>query len=570
MRLGAYPAALAVLLALLTAALSAQTVTNPDLYEKSLEASRQAMAFYGVYDDPAELRRINDIGYRLAQESVFRKFPFTFYLVDMPEPNAFALPGGQIFLTRGMLDLALDDDMLAGLLGHEIAHVTLEHGLKMQRRATLLNVLSQALLVGVVITADSSTPRGPTAPYDPRSGGSNRGDRIMGAAAAGVVVSELLLRSYSREFEDQADDEGQRLAAAAGFDPGGTRELMNLMRARLPEHKEYGYWRTHPFFDQRVRAAEVRTDLLKVQEVSTADDYRQRTQATLLEFGERPKLKRETVELIKLSALNAWPRGRAAERLRLENLHRLRDAELKEKPLSRDYGTLLAAYRKEADEVAAIDPESTFPASLEQEMAGFRQSLGELYPQAAEVFRKGVYETHFLETFRSNFPNAAELPKVALELGDAYSRLGRPGEAVKQYLFAWTEAPESEPGRSARAGLRAMTPVLTRLEALQELALQEGDAELRDLAAERLKVRVHAFEELANGAEYLKRYPGSPYAEAVSARLDSLADNLYGEILLYQTVGDHGKALERIQAILTQAPLSPAAERLRKQAVLEG
>ena len=195
-----------------------------------------------------------EIGYRVAQESNFRDFPLTFYLVDLPVPNAFALPGGQIFLTKGMLDLRLNDDMLAGLLGHEIGHVVLDHGMRMKRRATLLNVLSQALLAGVVISA-SRSDRQPGGIPDPYGGGSSSGDLVLGTAAAGAVVSELLLRSYSREFEDEADDEGQRLAAGAGFDPDGTRQLMERMRAHMPETREYGYWRTHPFFEERVRAA---------------------------------------------------------------------------------------------------------------------------------------------------------------------------------------------------------------------------------------------------------------------------------------------------------------------------
>ena len=92
----------------------------------------------------------------------------------------------------------------------------------MQRRATLLNILSQTLLAGVLIAThddrdDYIPPTGGYDPSDPRS------DRVMGAAAAGLVVSELLLRSYSREFEDEADDEGQRYAAGAGFDPTGYR-----------------------------------------------------------------------------------------------------------------------------------------------------------------------------------------------------------------------------------------------------------------------------------------------------------------------------------------------------------
>ena len=207
-------------------------VENPDLFTKSLEAARQAVEFYGAYDDPQELRRVSEIGYRIALETDFTKYPFSFFLVDIPVPNAFALPGGQIFITRGMLDLGLSDDMLAGLLGHEIGHVVMNHGMRMQRRATLLNVLSQTLLAGVIIATDNSRDDyvPPTGGYDPSD---PRGDRIMGAAAAGLVVSELLLRSYSREYEDEADDEGQRYAAGSGFDPDAS--LSDLLGRRVDQ-----------------------------------------------------------------------------------------------------------------------------------------------------------------------------------------------------------------------------------------------------------------------------------------------------------------------------------------------
>ena len=90
----------------------------------------------------------------------------------MPEPNAFALPGGQIFVTTGMLDLGLDDDMLANVLGHEIGHVVHEHSIHMQRKATLMTVLGNLLVAGVVIGESRSNNRQntPQAPYDPRVG----------------------------------------------------------------------------------------------------------------------------------------------------------------------------------------------------------------------------------------------------------------------------------------------------------------------------------------------------------------------------------------------------------------
>ena len=97
----------------LSGAAHGQEVVNNNIFFKSAEAARQAVNHYGTYDNRQELERIQDIGYRLAQESSFADYPFSFYLVDMTIPNAFALPGGQIFVTRGMLGLGLTDDMLA-------------------------------------------------------------------------------------------------------------------------------------------------------------------------------------------------------------------------------------------------------------------------------------------------------------------------------------------------------------------------------------------------------------------------------------------------------------------------
>lgn len=567
-RLGTAVAFLAALASSVAAHAAAPKISDPDLFAKSLNAARQALAFYGEYDDREQLARVNDLGYRVAQEADFDAFPFSFYLVDMPVPNAFALPGGHIFVTRGMLDLGLDDDMLAGLLGHEIAHVTKRHGLRIQKRATLLNVLSQALLVGVMIAADGGEQAPPpgTIYGDPRYGSSD-GNRVMGAAAAGVVVSELLLRSYSREFEDEADDEGQRLAAGAGFDPSGTAKLMSLMKVRLPQSQEYGYWRTHPFFEQRVRSASVREDLLEIQPPSSADAYRQATQKTLLDFAGLPKTEPELVDVLEWTALSAWPKGAAAGQIRLGRLHEQRAAEIGKAELARDFGRLIAAYDREIEEVRELEPEAPVLATLEAERAELGRQRDELYATALEVYHGGVFETGFLRTFASNYPDAPEYPAVALDLGDAYSRLQRPADAVAHYLEAWRQAPESEAGKRALAGLRAMAPVLERLDALQELARQEDD-ELRRRAETRLEQVASTFKELANGAAYVRRYPDGPYRERVSKRLDKLADDLYGEVVLYQTVGDHAKALDRIQRILTQAPLSPAAERLRERAVL--
>lgn len=569
----------AVLVAVLLGAapVSAQSISDPELFAKSAEVSARALEVWGELDDRQALSRVAAIGYRVARHSGYSEMPFTFHLLDMPAPNALALPGGQIFITRGMLDLGLSDDMLAALLGHEIAHVALDHHRRMQKKATLVNVLSQALMAGVIIAAandDSRRNRDPyLRPYDPSGREPSRGEVIQGAAAASLMLGEIMLRGYSREHEDEADEEGQRWAAAAGFDPAGTRELMALMSSRLPQSKEYGYLQTHPFLDDRARGARARSEHLKRLDPKEWEGFRVRTQAALLSFVESRdggELEPEVVRLLEDDALVAWPVGSKAEAIRLARLQEVKEEQLGKRLVARDFGAVLRAYDRQRREVAELSPESPFLERLDRETAEIEEAREKAYPAAEEVLEEGVYETSFLETFISNWPESPELPRVALALGDAYARLQRTTDAVSQYLTAWRAAPESEAGRRAREGLKILAPDLDELAALQVLAGQEDDPELQRLAAERLAAAAGSFSDLRNGAEYLERFPGGSHSEAVTERLNTLADKLYNEVTLYRAVGDTVQALERIQEILTHAPVSPAAQQLRDQAVLEG
>ncbi len=275
--------------------------------------------------------------------------------------------------------------------------------------------------------------------------------------------------------------------------------------------------------------------------------------------------------MLETAALTAWPRGAEADRIRLARLEAAREVELEKAELERDFGRLVAAYRATRDEVESVDPESPLLATLDREVDRLDAERRTLYPRAREVFAGGVYQTGFLETFLSNFPRAEESAAVALALGDAYSRLRRPEEAVEMYLEASAGAlgaETSEHGSRALSGLRNLTPLLDDLGALQRLAAEASDPEVRRLASDRLDQAASTYAELANGAAYLKRYPESELAPAVTRRLNALADELYGEAILYQRVGDHGKALERIRAILTEAPYSPAADKLRQGATV--
>ncbi len=566
-------------------------VANPALFARSLAAATEAARQYGLLDDAEAQERVNRIGYKVAYHANFDSYPFTFAVVDTPIPNAFALPAGQIFVTSGMLDLGLDDDMLAALLGHEIAHVTSEHFLKQKKRATRLNMLSSLLSVGLLAASASDRDDGYVGPYGYTRDQSATEAAAQAALVGGMAITDLVMRSYSREHEDESDEEGQRFAAAAGYDPNALARLMERMGERIPQSRAYGYWQTHPFFDSRSLAAKARGRYLATLEPAADEEveaYRRETRETLLAFRSDPTWKRgrgdrdksdsepEPLRFLRELALKAWPSGAASESLRLARLHELRDRELDRLATSRDYGRIEEAWRREMETVRALTPDSPFLTVLGQELADLRVQKEETYRLSIDILERGVFETPFLEAFLSNFPDSPRAPRVSLLLGTAYSRLGRETDAVENFLKAWESSPVGDieedgdsPAAAAQRGLRNLAPVLTRLGSLQHLALQERDHDLGERAEERLRKLASSYDDITSGSEYLRRFPDGPWADEIGERLDVLADLLYKEMMIYRELGDAAKAIAHASQILTHAPLSPTARRLRDERLEE-
>src|SRR5207302_8415977 len=107
-----------------------------------------------------------------------------------------------------------------------------------------------------------------------------------------------------------------------------------------------------------------------------------------------------------------WPQGKTADGIRLASLHRQRDAELAKPSLSRDYGAVIRKYRDELSAVRVLDPKSELAPALQAEIADLDAKRKELYPKAVQVLGGGIYETSFLVSFMSNFPDVKEAPEV--------------------------------------------------------------------------------------------------------------------------------------------------------------
>jgi predicted Zn-dependent protease len=203
--------------------------------------AKNVAAEIGLYEDAALTAYVRSVGERLAAVSPRRDVAYAFHVVDMQEPNAFALPGGYIYVSRGLLALTNDEAELAGVLGHEIGHVAARHSVRRVSRAAPLAVVTG---LGAAVTGIVS----PT----------------LGSVVGGVggLAGALVLAPYSRGQEHQADELGQEMAARAGWDPAGiSRSLHSLEREEALHRaapRANSFFATHPPLPRRVSETEER------------------------------------------------------------------------------------------------------------------------------------------------------------------------------------------------------------------------------------------------------------------------------------------------------------------------
>lgn len=190
----------------------------------------------GLYPDQAAQDYVNRVGQkvvaagrtRLKDEANFPDWDFKFYVVNTSMINAFALPGGHVFITRGILNRINDEAELAGLLGHEVAHVFARHSVERMTNMTLM-ILPVALLASM--------------------------EETEGVAVVGMIAVQLLGMSYSRDNEEESDHFGMRFAARAGYAPSGVIGVMQMLNDVTNENggAQPEFLSTHPNPGNRVK-----------------------------------------------------------------------------------------------------------------------------------------------------------------------------------------------------------------------------------------------------------------------------------------------------------------------------
>jgi predicted Zn-dependent protease len=235
--------------------------------EMGREADAEIVGSVGLYDDPLLQDYVHDLGMEIAAKSERPNLPWSFKILDDPAVNAFALPGGFVYVTRGLMTHLSSEAELVAVLGHEAGHVTARHGVNQMSKQILASV---GLGVAVIVNPD-----------------------LEDWAVLGEVGLSLAFLKYSRDDERQADDLGLRYAVRTGYDPHQMPEVFRVLDAvskvegvgRLPN-----WLSTHP--DPGVRAKRIEDEVAALEgDFSDAKVERDSYLARLdgMVFGDNPR-----------------------------------------------------------------------------------------------------------------------------------------------------------------------------------------------------------------------------------------------------------------------------------------
>jgi beta-barrel assembly-enhancing protease len=214
-------------------------ITDEEEIEIGKEIAVEVEREFGIYRNAGQSARVTSIGQAIVPFSDRPHLPYTFTLLDTDEINAFAVPGGFIYVTRGMLDFVENDDELAGVIGHEIAHVARRHGAQQLEALALVAAAAKLLLQAEPRMEDI---------YQTEEG-----------ELAAKMTAVLLLTGWSRQNEFEADEYGTIYMAHGGYNPQAVITLFNRMERTFPEggsNPASHLLSTHPPFAHRVQRVE--------------------------------------------------------------------------------------------------------------------------------------------------------------------------------------------------------------------------------------------------------------------------------------------------------------------------
>ena len=221
---------------------ASSVLSNSEEREYAQSLIRQMRAYELLVEDPLISSFFSDLGFNLASHSDQPESAFTFVVLDQKIINAFAAPGGVIALHSGLILLADSQDEVAGVLSHEIAHITQLHMYRAFEKGKTMNILSMLVMMGLILA----------------SGGD--GQVVTGAVVGAQAAAAQAQINFTRHNETEADRVGIRTLSAAGYDPQGMADFFEKMSNNTRANGEGPpeFLRTHPVSVNRIAEAKSR------------------------------------------------------------------------------------------------------------------------------------------------------------------------------------------------------------------------------------------------------------------------------------------------------------------------
>lgn len=348
-----------------------------------------------ILDDPELTDYVQQLGQRLAAQAHDGNLKFHFFIMKDTDLNAFALPGGFIGVNAGLVTATANESELAGVLAHEIAHVTQRHlarSIAAQSKNATISAIG--MLAAILIGAAAGS-----------------GDAVQGAVAVSQGVAAQQRLNYSRANEAEADRVGMGVLAASGFDPNGMGSFFetlgrqtSLGASRVPE-----FLLTHPVTSNRIAEAKERAEQYATVRPVDSTGY---------------SLARERVRVLSM------PSGRDARDAYGDAV----DGQDVHLPEARRYGRALAATRAgDAGESIALLRELR---QTRPEVIPYHTALAEAYLQAGQVAAAKSTLAEAMVLFPRNVA-------VTVLYGDTLLRAGEPAEAHRVLLDLFNQVPAS-------------------------------------------------------------------------------------------------------------------------------
>jgi predicted Zn-dependent protease len=352
----------------------------------SREFRREAKKHFRFVNHPEAERYVDRIGRRILAATGPQPFDYRFFVVDENQLNAFAVPGGSIYVFTGLIERAKSTDELAGVMGHEIVHITGRH----MARSSGPDAISVVSLLSMVLLARTAS----------------------GSQAAGMVgqaVAATRQAAYSRQLEMEADTLGARYMAAAGYDPKGSIAFLKTLdqeRALNPIDVP-AYIMSHPITQERVANAELVVRSLGSTPTRGDDHESLKKVQTIIRMSKKQGGEAVVKEFEKLARQNP----ESAEHLYLLGF-------------AQQLGGQLAEAQQSFEESRRIRPDH----------AGLQRDLGRLYGQRGDFSKS-----------RQAFDRALALepnePLTFLYLGEMLEKSGDLRSAAGAYINAMNLAP---------------------------------------------------------------------------------------------------------------------------------